>query len=102
MLPAILCFGISVLIASQLYGVTTVDIATLAGAASIQFGVALLPFWFPARLRRCALIRWWRSHTNRQSRATNRPPFPSPAGHNRTGVADAPADCRTSHRLNKE
>lgn len=42
-------FGISVLIASQLYGVTTVDIATLAGAASIQFGVALLACWFPAR-----------------------------------------------------
>ena len=42
-------FGISVLIASELYGVTTVDIATLAGAASIQFGVALLACSFPAR-----------------------------------------------------
>jgi predicted permease len=46
---SVLGFGISVLIASQLYGVTTVDIATLAGAASIQFGVALLACWFPAR-----------------------------------------------------
>jgi predicted permease len=42
-------FGISVLIASQLYGVTAVDIATLAGVASIQFGIALLACWFPAR-----------------------------------------------------
>jgi predicted permease len=42
-------FGISVLIASQLYGVTTVDIATLAGVASIQFGIVLLACWFPAR-----------------------------------------------------
>jgi putative ABC transport system permease protein len=42
-------FGISVLIASQLYGVTTVDIATLAGATSIQFGIALLACWLPAR-----------------------------------------------------
>ena len=46
---SVLGFGISVLIASQLYGVTAVDIATLAGAASIQFGVALLACWFPAR-----------------------------------------------------
>jgi ABC-type antimicrobial peptide transport system permease subunit len=42
-------FGISVLIASQLYGVTTVDIATLAGVASIQLGIALLACWFPVR-----------------------------------------------------
>ena len=42
-------FGISALIASQLYGVTTVDIATLTGVASIQFGIALLACGFPAR-----------------------------------------------------
>jgi ABC-type antimicrobial peptide transport system permease subunit len=42
-------FALSVLVASQLYGVTAVDIATLAGAVSIQFGIALLACWFPAR-----------------------------------------------------
>jgi hypothetical protein len=41
--------GISVLIASQLYGVTKVDLATLAGVVSLQFGIALLACWFPAR-----------------------------------------------------
>jgi predicted permease len=42
-------FSISILIASQLYGVAPTDIATLIAVASTQFGVALFACWFPAR-----------------------------------------------------
>jgi predicted permease len=42
-------FSISVLIASQLYGVAATDIVTLIAVISIQFGIALFACWFPAR-----------------------------------------------------
>jgi ABC-type antimicrobial peptide transport system permease subunit len=42
-------FGLSVLIASQLYGVRLADLVTLGGLALLQVGVALLACWVPAR-----------------------------------------------------
>jgi predicted permease len=42
-------FGLSILIASQLYGVTPADIVALCGVAVLQVGVALLACYIPAR-----------------------------------------------------
>jgi predicted permease len=42
-------FGLSILIANQLYGVTPADIVALGGVALLQIVVALLACWFPAR-----------------------------------------------------
>jgi putative ABC transport system permease protein len=42
-------FSISILIASQLYGVAPTDIVTLIAVVSTQFGIALVACWFPAR-----------------------------------------------------
>src|SRR6266480_3692378 len=42
-------FSISMLIASQLYGVAPADIVTLIAVTSTQFGIALFACWFPAR-----------------------------------------------------
>jgi predicted permease len=42
-------FGISILIASQLYGVAPTDIVTLIAVTSTQFGIAVFACWFPAR-----------------------------------------------------
>jgi ABC-type antimicrobial peptide transport system permease subunit len=42
-------FSISILIASQLYGVAPTDIVTLVAVTSTQFGIALFACWFPAR-----------------------------------------------------
>lgn len=39
----------SILITSQLYGASPVDLVVLAAMATIQLGVALLACWFPAR-----------------------------------------------------
>jgi predicted permease len=41
-------FGFSILIASQLYGVASIDVVTLIGVVSTQFGIALLACWLPA------------------------------------------------------
>jgi macrolide transport system ATP-binding/permease protein len=42
-------FSISILIASQLYGIAPTDIVTLVAVTSTQFGIALFACWFPAR-----------------------------------------------------
>ncbi len=42
-------FSISILIASQLYGVAPTDIVTLLAVTSTQFGIALFACWLPAR-----------------------------------------------------
>lgn len=46
---SLLGFNISILIASQLYGVAPTDIVTLIAVVSTQFGISLLACWFPAR-----------------------------------------------------